>query len=97
MIPIVTSNGNTFDPDGFEPEVVGYQIKHVITGRILPSTSRRELYSMAAAIRKMNTTAVQFNMMGASLDIWDYRPEPVYDFECPNDYIYINDKDDNLF
>lgn len=96
MIPIVTSNGNTFDPDDLQPKIVGYQIKHNQTGRILPSTTRKELYSKAAAIKKMNQTAQIFNMACATLDIWDYSLVPVYDFEEPEDYIYVSDKNDDL-
>jgi len=97
MIPITTSDGHIFDPDDHKPEVIGYQIKHNLTGRILPSTTRKEVYSKAAAIHKMDETAITFNMMSAELDIWEYDLVPIYDFEREEDFIYISDKDDNLF
>lgn len=85
------------DLDDLKPEVCGYKIVHQLTGRILPSTTRKEIYSKAAAIKKMDATAQIFNMHCTPLDIWDYALEPIYDFEKPDDCIYINDKDDNLF
>jgi hypothetical protein len=84
------------DLDNVRPEIFGYRIVHVITGRILPGTTRNEIYSKAAAIRKMNRVATMFNIMQCPLDIWDYALSEVYDFEKPKEYKYIVDKNDNI-
>lgn len=94
---IVHSDGSEFNLDNVQPELIGYQIVHNITGRILPGTTRQEMYSMAAGIRKMNQVASMYTVMQCSLDIWDYELCPMYDIECPKNYIYISDKDDTLF
>lgn len=94
---IVHSDGSEFNLDNVHPELIGYQIVHKLTGRILPGTTRKELYSMAAGIKKMNQVASMYTVMHCSLDIWDYELCPVYDIECPKDYIYIKNKDDTLF
>ena len=83
--------------DQVKPEIFGYMIVHTLTGRILPGTTRSEVYSQAAAIRKMNKVASAFNIMQATLDIWDYTLEEIYDFEKPKDFVYYTDIDDNLF
>ena len=97
MIPIVTSDGGIFDADDLKPKIIGYQIKHNQTGRILPSTTRKEIYTKAAAIHKMDQTAIMFNMMSTELDIWEYELIPVYDFEEEEDFKYITDRDDHLY
>ena len=93
---IVLPDGSLLNDDNVRPELMGFQIVHTLTGRILPSTTRKELYSKAAAIRKMNNVASMYNIMQVSLDIWDYQLCPIYDIECPDDYVYIEDINDNI-
>jgi hypothetical protein len=91
------SDGTPMSEDTLKPKVFGYQIVHKITGRILPTTTRTEIYSKAAAIRKMNKVTSQFNVMECTLDIWDYELSPIYDHDKPTAYNYIIDKDDYLY
>jgi hypothetical protein len=93
---IILPDGTKFDPDNVQPKLIGFHIVHKLTGRILPSTTRQEVYSKAAAIRKMNQVASMYNVMQASLDIWDYELCPIYDIECQKDYIYIEDINDDI-
>lgn len=95
---IVLSDGTSIlDLDDLKPDIFGYMIVHVLTGRILPGTSRNEVYSKAAAIKKMVKIASQFTIMHTQLDIWDYTLEPIYDFEKPKDFIYFTDEEDYLY
>ena len=93
---IILTNGVPLDLDNFKTKVFGYRIVHKETGRILPGTSRNEIYSKAAGIRKMNQVASAFNVMQAPLDIWQYNLQPIYDFEIPKEYNYIIDENDNV-
>ncbi len=93
---IVLPDGSSLNDDNVRPKLIGFQIVHRLTGRILPSTTRSEIYSKAAAIRKMNSTASMFNIMQAPLDIWDYELCPIYDIECPKEYKYIEDINDDI-
>ena len=93
---IVLPDGSLLTDDNVRPELIGFQIVHALTSRILPSTDRNEVYSKAAAIRKMNKVASMYNIMQVSLDIWDYELCPIYDIDCPKDYIYIEDINDDI-
>ena len=101
MKPIITlSNGTELDKDLelAAPKILGYQIINKQTERILPGTTRNEIYIKAAGIRKMNQISTMFNIMQASIEIWDYRLVPVYEFEgLPQDYKLIRDADDDIF
>ena len=94
---IILPDGSLYTPDNVRPDIIGYQIVHTITGRILPGTTRSQIYSKAAAIRKMNEVASMYNVMQTSLDIWDYILHPMYDFEEPAGCMYITDRDDDLY
>jgi len=41
--------------------LIGYQIEHVVTGRILPSTLRYEIYTLEAALNKLGDVNEVFN------------------------------------
>lgn len=90
------SDGSSFELDNVLPDILGYQIVHVQTGRILPNTTRKELYTKAAAIRKMNKVAAMFTVMHSQLDIWEYILTPMYEGEI-QEFTLITDIDDKLF
>lgn len=94
---IVLPDGSPLSEDNVRPKIFGYQIVHKLTGRILPSTTRKQVYSKAAAIKKMNHVASMYTVMQASLDIWDYELVPLYEHEKPEEYVYFMDNDDHLF
>lgn len=95
---IILPDGTPLDAlDNVQPKIFGYRIVHKLTGRILPGTTRQEIYSKAAGIKKMNQIASMFNQQQCPLDIWDYTLEVIYDFEIPVEYKYYTDGDDNLF
>lgn len=91
------SDGSPLSEDSFKPKVFGYQIVHKTTGRILPTTTRTEIYSKAAAIRKMNRVASQFTVMDCTINIWDYELSPLYEHDKPTEYKYIIDNDDYMY
>ena len=97
MKGIVLPDGSPLSEDNLRPVMFGYHIVHKHTGRILPGTTRNEIYSKAAAIRKMNWISAQFNMMAELLDIWEYELKEIYEYEKPRNFIYIVDEDDWLF
>jgi hypothetical protein len=92
-IPITFSDGQEFNLDNVLPDLLGYQIVHVLTGRILPGTTRTELYTKAAAIKKMNKVASMFTVMHTQLDIWEYTLSPMYEGEI-KEYVLITDLND---
>lgn len=86
-------------PDGTPVEelkvtIFGYQMEHVQTGRLLPTTTRDQIYSITAAVKKMNEVAGMYELMQEPINIFEYRAVPVYDFELPNVYTYIISDDD---
>lgn len=78
-------------------KVVGYQIKHKLTNRILPGTTRKEVYTKGAAINKMNQVNSMYMVMQCPLDIWDYELIDVLDIDCPADPVFITSPNDYLF
>jgi hypothetical protein len=57
--------------------LIGYQIEHVVTGRILPSTLRHEIYTLEAALNKLGDV----NEVYDNVSIVDYELIPIYDIE----------------
>jgi len=94
---IVMSDGRSLTEDDLKPKVFGYRIVHKLTGRILPGTTRSEIYSKAAAIKKMNSVNSMYMVMQCPLDIWDYDLVEVYEHEKPKEFIYLTDSEDFLF
>lgn len=90
---IILPDGSPMFEDSFEPKVFGYQIVHKQTGRILPGTTREQIYSKAAGIRMMNKIAGQYDIM----DIWEYDLSPIYVHDKPKEYVYFVDNDDYLY
>ena len=100
MKPQITlPDGTPLEPGltNLKPKVFGFKIMHKLTERILPGTTRNEIYSKAAAITKMNQIASAFNQMEAPLDIWSYELIPIFDFEKPKDFVYIVDNNDKIY
>ena len=94
---IILSNGTSFNLDDIEePKVFGYQIVHVQTGRIIPGCNRKDYYSHAAGLRKMHQVLSMYNVMEASLNIWDYDLKPTYEHDKPTMFEYHADIHDNL-
>jgi hypothetical protein len=57
--------------------LIGYQIEHVVTGRILPSTSRHEIFTLESALKKLDDV----NEVYDNVSIVDYELIPIYDIE----------------
>jgi hypothetical protein len=94
---ITFSDGEEFTLDNVhEPDLLGYQITNVHTGRILPGTTRKELYTKAAGIRKMNKVAAMFTVMHSQLEIWEYTLNPMYEGDI-QEFTIITDINDKLF
>lgn len=90
---ISNSDGTEFNLDNVhEPVLLGYQITNVHTGRILPATDRKEVYTHAAAIRKMNAVGATF----PELEIWDYTLSPMYEGDI-QEFTIITDNNDIYF
>jgi hypothetical protein len=94
---IILPDGSPILEDSFKPKVFGYQIVHKITGRILPGTTREQIYSKAAAISKMNWVIGQFAVQQHQIDIWEYELCPIYEHDKPKKWNYIVDKNDYLY
>lgn len=94
---ITMPDGSPLSEDKTQPKVLGFKIEHKLTSRILPGTTRKEIYSKAAAVKKMNSVNSMFMVMQCTLDIWDYELVEVYDLDCPTDPVYITDPEDYLF
>lgn len=94
---IILNDGTPLSEHNVQPTILGYRIVHQLTSRILPGTTRNEVYSKPAAIKKMNQIASMYTIQHAQLDIWDYDLEEIYDFECPMNPKFITDSDDHLF
>ena len=94
---ITLPDGSMFDLNNVQPKIIGFQIIHNLTGRILPGTNRNELYTKAAGVRKMNQVASMYTVMHSSLDIFEYNLTPMYEFEEPDGAKYIKDNDDHLY
>lgn len=92
-----SEDGEELSERSLKPKVIGFRIVHKQTTRILPGTTRNEVYTKAAGVKKMNSVASMYTVMQASLDIWEYELEEIYDFECPDDPIFITSQDDYLF
>lgn len=97
MKKIILPDGSPLSEKNVQPKIFGYQIVHKQTGRILPGTTRNEIYSKAGAIKKMNIIAGQYDLMEESLNIWDYTLKVIYDYEIPKKFVYIIDEKDWLF
>jgi hypothetical protein len=64
-------------------ELVGYQIEHVVTGRILPSTNRHEIYSLDSALKRLQDV----NEVYLDVRIIDYELIPIYDVEVESGWL----------
>ena len=54
---------------------LGYQMVHNITGRLLPTTTRNQIYTAWAATEKMGEVGVNV----PTLELLDYVMKPVFD------------------
>jgi hypothetical protein len=94
---ITLPDGAPLFEENVRPKIFGYRIQHKKTGNLLPRTTPEEIYSKAAAIRKMNQVAGYYDrVLFEPFDIFDYHLVDIYDIEKPDAYVYMIDKDDFL-
>jgi hypothetical protein len=78
-IPIVFNDGSPFIEERINV-LVGYQIVHKLTGRILPHTDRNVIYGKHAALKKIHEISDYYLTMGQTFPIHEYTFEPIYVF-----------------
>ena len=72
--------------------VIGFQITHQVTGRILPTCNRFEIYeTVVDAMLKMNEVA-EFLMFDKEFDIFEYEMVELRRSEVSGAYLIINFK-----
>lgn len=95
-IPEITFSDGTplfeLDQQCPPPKKLGYQIVHMDTGRILPTTNRKQIFTSWAATEKMGEVSYDI----PHLDILDYVFKPVYDVDAPADYILVRSLEDGF-
>jgi hypothetical protein len=78
-IPIVFEDGSPYTEDRINV-LVGYQIIHKLTGRILPHTDRNVIYGKHAAHKKIREVSEFYSLMNEIFPIDEYTLEPIYVF-----------------
>ena len=101
---ITLQNGDKLDLENFNP-LIGYQIQHKKTGKILQFTNRFEIYSEKAAKKKIedvnwikrNSSSIEED--NSNTILINYELVPIYESEINSDgyQLIITDEDwDNL-
>lgn len=91
MNGIVTSSGSELDLNQFNP-LIGYQIEHKITGRILPSTTHFQIFKKTAALLRLMEVKEVYN----NINMFEYELVPIYESEIETGWILIEHKLDQL-
>lgn len=87
---VTKTNG---DPLNLDTLIVcmGYQVEHSITGRILPTCSHHEIYSLNAVKIKMEKVCKEFQS-DPEFNILEYELVPIYNFEVEYGFAKITHK-----
>jgi hypothetical protein len=86
---ITTSDNKPLDLDDLIP-MIGYQIEHKVTGRILPTCTHFQIYMRSAAVYKLLEV---HEIMG--IDVLDYKLVPIYEHDvCESGWVFIENKID---
>jgi hypothetical protein len=85
QLGITDADGNPMSENNINP-LMGYQIVHNVTGRILPHTQRFEIMGSDYATKKIAQVQEFYEQSDCDIDTRDYHFEPVY----------LNELDDSL-
>lgn len=93
MKGILTSDGKPFKLS-YVNTLIGYQAEHRVTGRLLPTCTRFQIYDHFSMLDKMGEVAEIMDMGGIEFDIFEYELVPIYEDEIDGNYIYIQNNFD---
>ena len=94
MKGILTSDGRPFKLDNVSP-LIGYQVEHKLTGRLLPTCTRFQIYDLFSMLEKMGQVAEFLDREGEEpFDIFEYELVPIYEGELEGSFILIKNNFD---
>ncbi|NJO63634.1 MAG: hypothetical protein HC836_37230 [Richelia sp. RM2_1_2] len=85
---IVLSDGKPLDLNNFI-EIMGYQIEHEITGRLLPTCSRHEIYTKKRMFEKFHELVTMGLISEKEVSDWRIIPISAIELEGVSGYVIV--------
>lgn len=88
---VTTFDGKEFHLEDFEPQIIGYQAEHKVTGRIMPMMPKHIIYSLFTIIYMMGEISKHMDDSGIEFNVFEYDLIPIYEQEVVGfSYVYMN-------